>query len=320
VIDRRKERRLVAAAGLAVIAIAIGAVVVAHGNATGSCYAGDPKTASAAADRALYAGASDVKGSSPVAVEMVQGDLLRQRSKIAVDGGSVVGISGWAVDPVAKRAATVVLVRVDDQPPVRADTCGDRRDIAQFFGVPAYARSGFAVRLRPAPGVHRVTFSVLGGDQRTLYRDPRDLELDVRKPADARTIPAVQGGLTLLNDVPVPAGVSEGAPLSHPIGTDFRIYGWMIDLTDGTPAPLRSIDVFLDGRFVVRAAYGAPRPDVAGFVHAPEVGNSGFTARLLTDGIPPGRHLITLRAIVADGRPAIFGTTLVVDLTRPPGG
>jgi hypothetical protein len=314
-----KNPRIVAVFALAFIAIVIAVVVRAHGQGTGSCYTGDPKAPSAPADRALYAGAPEVTGTSPVVVEVVQGKMLGQHRTMAADGSAVVGISGWAVDPAAKRAAPVVLVRVDDQPLLRADTCGERADVASALGVPAYRRSGFGLRLAPVPGVHRLAFFVLGADGRTLYRDPRDLELSVSQPAGVRTTPAVQGGLTRLDDVAVPAAVSGGAPLSHPIGTDLRIDGWMIDRTRATPAELRSLDVLVDGRFAVRAAYGAARPDVAGFLHAPEASNVGFTARLLTDGIPPGRHRITFRAIVADGRSATLATPLVVDLTRPPG-
>jgi len=325
VIGTMKDRRIVAAGGFAIVAIAIGAFAIVHGKPAGSCYAGDAKAPSTVADRALYAAASEVRGTGPVVVETIHGDLLRQRTKFAVDGGSVVELAGWAVDPVAKRAATVVLVRVDDRPPLRADTCRDRSDVAQFSGVPAYGPSGFEVRLQPAPGVHRLAFSVLADDGRTLYVDPRDLELDVARPAVSRaapirTIPSVQGGFTGLDDAAVPAAVSAGAPFSHPVGTDFRINGWMIDRTRAAPAPLRSIDVLVDGRLVDHAAYGASRPDVADFLHAPDLRNLGFTARFATDGMRPGRHVVTLRAVVADGRSATFATRLVVDLTPDPAG
>jgi hypothetical protein len=302
------------------VAVAVAVFLVARGRPNGSCQAGNPDTASPVADRALYAGIPEVMGTSALGIDMVRGETLRGRRRIAVEGGALVAITGWAVDFAAKRAASVVLVRVDDRSPVLADTCGYRPDVATLYGGPSYARSGFSVRLQPASGVHRVTFSVLSDDRRTLHPDARSLELEVRSPAHARTVPAVQGGFTLLDGAPVPAGVSGGAPFPHRAGSDLRINGWMIDRTSGTPAAVRSIDVFLDGRFVRRAAYGAPRPDVADYVHAPGVRNAGFTARLLTDGIPPGRHRVTLRAVVADGRQAAFGTILVLDLTRAPGG
>lgn len=309
---RPSPRIGVAVAG--VVAIAIGIAVFSHRGPSG-CFDGDPKAVSPVADPAFLAGTTRVKGSNQLAVDVVRGEMLGTRSKIAVPAGDVVTISGWAADTLAKDLVRAVLVRTDDGPAVRADTCGARNDVAGFFKNPALANSGWAVRLRPAPGVHRVAFDVLGADGRTVYTDIRTVELDGTAAAGPGAgPPVVQGAFTYFDDVTIPEPILRGAPYPHPLNTDFRITAWMVDQTRGAPAPVRAIDVLVDGKVVDRAAYGASRPDVAAFVHAPDVQNAGFSARFPTDGLALGRHVISFRVTVADGRTTMFGTTVPIDL------
>jgi hypothetical protein len=318
----RRNRR-VALVTAAVVASGAFAFLLWQRGGAAACYAGDPAAPSAPADPALFAGAADANGPNQLAVEMVSGELLGTRSRIAVRGGEILGISGWAVDIGAKQVARAVLVRIDGAPPLRADTCGERPDVGRFFGEPAYARAGYGLRVRPTAGVHHLSFDVLSSDGRTIYRNARDLELDASQPLTPTGAPAtpaaavVQGGFTYLDDATIPQPVFTGAAFVHPVGTDLRIAGWIVDRTHGAPAPVRSVEVLVDGRPVDRAAYGQSRPDVASFVGAPQLQNAGFTARVFTDDLSPGRHSLTLRAVLSDGRTATLGSSLVIGLTRP---
>src|SRR5665213_2584300 len=133
----------------------------------------------------------------------------------------------------------------------------------------------------------------------------------------AAVTPVVQGGFTTLDGAAIAPEVQGGRPFVHPIGTDLRMTGWMIDASYQTPAAVRAVDVLIDGRVVDRASYGAFRPDVAAFVKAPELQDCGFTARVLTDDLAPGKHRIVLRGIVGGGRHATLLPAVTIELTRP---
>jgi hypothetical protein len=318
-IERMKRRPLVAfaAAGALALALAVAALVSALGEGKRACFAGDPRLPAPIADAALTAGVPELRGTTPVAIELVQGRPVPPGRKVAVAAGALVGITGWAIDPGAKRAASVVLARVDGGPAVRADTCFDRSDVAKALNMPAYARSGYRLRLGVPPGVHRVVLFVLGAGGKQLYRNPLEVELDVAGTAGARPAAhSVDGGISRLDDAPIDPNVVAGAPFSHPVGTDLRIAGWMIGGTRAEPERLAAVDVLIDGRPVDRAAYGGYRPESA---NLPVLRNADFTARILTDGMRPGRHEVTLRATVSDGSRIMLPGRIVLDLERAAG-
>lgn len=85
----------------------------------------------------------------------------------------------------------------------------------------------------------------------------------------------------------------------------FALTGWAFKEGIG----LASVEVLLDGRPFGRAGYGLPRPEVVGFWAKwrdggstdPQQPNVGFRAELDLTGLPPGRHVITLRLHGRDG-------------------
>ncbi|GEM_PF-3722408 len=298
------------------ILVAAGVVLTSHAGGR-SCFAGDPKAASPPADAALLAAASRVPSTGQAAIETVGGQMLGARTTIdAEPGSSILSLSGWAVDTVAHALPREVLIVIDGVS-VRADTCIARSDVARFFKTPAYDRSGYAARLRILPGAHDVAIEVLAADGKTLYTGSRRLEVRAAEPARAAVTPVVQGGFTTLDGAAIAPEVQGGRPFVHPIGTDLRMTGWMIDASYQTPAAVRAVDVLIDGRVVDRASYGAFRPDVAAFVKAPELQDCGFTARVLTDDLAPGKHRIVLRGIVGGGRHATLLPAVTIELTRP---
>lgn len=311
-IGRRPLAIGLAAAGLVVVA----AIVVVRRGADTACYTGDPKTASAPADPALLAGALRVRSTGQAAIEIVNGEMFGTRTQVVAEPGGLLSFSGWAVDTALRGLPRAVLITVDGRPPRRADTCIARPDVARFFATPGYAQSGYAARLQIMPGVHDVAVEVLAADGRMLYTGVRSFELDGRASKRAAAPAFVQGGFTDLDGASIPPAALGGTSFSHPIGTDLLVAGWMIDRTYATPAAVRAVDVLIDGRVVDRAAYGAARPDIAAFVKLPDLVNTGFTARVLTDALAPGRHTLALRGIVAAGRPAMLTSTIALELTR----
>jgi hypothetical protein len=310
---RRRLRAL--AAGLVLVAAVT--LAVWRFGLRDACFAGDPGAVSAVAPPALAGGAVTVTGhSDDIAVDLVRGEPLGKQRLVRLQAGTLVTVSGWAIDHAARRLAHAVLVRIDGAEPLRADYCDNRIDVARFFGVPAYERSGFSVRVRVPDGRHRVAFDVLSADRRTLYRDERRFELEGMTSA-ATMPPAVQGDLTFVDGLAA-HDIGLGEPYRRALGRDLSLVGWLADQTIGTPAPARAVDVLVDGRVAVAAAYGAPRPDVATFLHAPSLQNAGFSARIFTDDIRPGRHEITIRATLADGRTAILPRRLVLELAHAP--
>ena len=338
--------------GAAVLAAVLGAaiafalLVVVRSRGDVPCFAGDPMAASPPAPESLARGAAVVASARELTLDVVQGSQVGKRTRVAVKSGTLVAISGWAADMSAQRRARAVLVWVDGRPPVRADVCGEREDVARAYANARLAQTGFTVRVPVAPGAHALSFGVLAADGRTLYRIARGLELDGVGPAvtsvrearprsapaavsaapAARTTPAalvaprvpapvVQGDLTTADGASVPNSVRDGAPFVHPAGVDLVFVGWVVDRTGVVPARVRSVEVLIDGRPVARAAYGSARPDVAAFVHAPGVLNSGFSARVFTDDLRPGRHALGIVTTLADGRTANWPEKLVLDLT-----
>jgi hypothetical protein len=103
--------------------------------------------------------------------------------KPSVDAtGGLLHLKGWAVDPVAGTPAAGLLVEVAGQ--VRYIPVGRERrdDVAKYFGVEAYAQSGYrgAVALDALPpGKHPLHVKVLSSDGRAFYDDPQRRELEV---------------------------------------------------------------------------------------------------------------------------------------------
>jgi hypothetical protein len=93
----------------------------------------------------------------------------------------------------------------------------------------------------------------------------------------------------------------------HPIGdvlpigarTPITIHGWAVDRR--TVAPARAMVLSLDGGPSVPVKdYGLARPDVGAAIGATAT-NSGFAAAVPLTGLRPGKHIVRLSLIGADG-------------------
>jgi hypothetical protein len=89
--------------------------------------------------------------------------------------------SGWAVDQQSQAEAGGVDVAIDGKP-YRAQYGLDRPDVADYFKVPAYAKSGYTITI-PAiavgRGKHQLAVRVISKDG-TTYREGSRLVIEVQ--------------------------------------------------------------------------------------------------------------------------------------------
>jgi hypothetical protein len=103
--------------------------------------------------------------------------------ELSDDGTETVGISGWAVDPVAHRAAKAVYIDIDGTLDVPAHYGLERHDVAEYLGDPGDELSGFSAHLEDrllVNGPHSITFKVLSDDGSHIYVPNYALRIDVR--------------------------------------------------------------------------------------------------------------------------------------------
>lgn len=102
--------------------------------------------------------------------------------KIEAPSGTVLTVTGWAVDDAARKPGKAIFVRVDDGPPVVARDGIERDDVASALGVPAYAASGFEAKIPTAglqPGQHELSLEIANVAGTGLYRVPKRIEFVV---------------------------------------------------------------------------------------------------------------------------------------------
>ncbi len=80
---------------------------------------------------------------------------------------------------------------------------------------------------------------------------------------------------------------------------DSKVSGWAVD--GPKRAPAAGVDVVVD-RMVFPATYGTHRDDVAQYFRQPNYRDTGFTATIPANAIPPGEHFLSIRVVTADGR------------------
>jgi phosphoglycerol transferase len=78
-----------------------------------------------------------------------------------------------------------------------------------------------------------------------------------------------------------------------------KVSGWAIDGPRRLPAA--GVDVVID-RMVFPTTYGTHRNDVAEYFRLPSYRDTGFTATIPANAIPPGERWLSIRVVRADGR------------------
>lgn len=116
-------------------------------------------------------------------MDQVSGTLVSQAEQpIAIPkGDGTIRVSGWAIDAEAENAAGGVYVEVDGEL-FPAFQEGDRGDVAERFGVPAYRDAGFVTDIPTSqigPGAHELSLVVLSSDRERYYRTEHKVEIEV---------------------------------------------------------------------------------------------------------------------------------------------
>jgi len=101
------------------------------------------------------------------------GNPAAQKS-VQVPGDTAFGITGWAIDEVAKAPAGGV-DEVIDGVPYSAHYGSERTDVAAHFNQPGYRNSGFELMVAPGQlnkGPHSVSIRVISSDKKSYYQGP----------------------------------------------------------------------------------------------------------------------------------------------------
>ena len=234
------------------------------------------------------------------------------------DGGSRVSASGWAL---ASAPVTEITVTLDGDLLATATYGLPRPDIARLYPArEGSASCGFLLvfdlpRL-PTRAIEPLLTVRTAGDeigQQPLQVEipPQEFDVGIAAPQD-RT----RGGPASLHQLPLrlaidAAGVDAGGIL--------EVRGWAV-----AKVQIERVEVFIDGRRLGRAEFGAARDDIAA-AH-PDYPNSRFSGFALKTDIGdfgPGRKTVTVRAaarsdLVADAAAAVEVPRRRVD--RKPGG
>ena len=100
----------------------------------------------------------------------------------------VVGVSGWAIDPIAHSLASTVLIRIDDLPPQEA-VYGDNSPAAvAFLHDDRFRRAGFDLLVQVGdlePGPHVAAVLVVSADGKSLYSAGPPVRFQMPAPAPA---------------------------------------------------------------------------------------------------------------------------------------
>ena len=101
------------------------------------------------------------------------GDPAKQKV-VQVSGDAALAITGWAVDEPKKAPAGGVDLVIDGVP-YSAHYGTERTDVATHFKRPAYANSGFELRMAAGQinkGPHAVSMRVISSNRKSYYEGP----------------------------------------------------------------------------------------------------------------------------------------------------
>jgi hypothetical protein len=98
----------------------------------------------------------------------------------------------------------------------------------------------------------------------------------------------------------VPVNRPDQAPIEVPAGGAIRVEGWAVDKPAGGLA--EGVFIVVDEQIPIQAEYGHERTDVAEALGNAAYLNSGYTAIIPAEFLPPGRHTLTVRVVSQDGQ------------------
>jgi hypothetical protein len=98
----------------------------------------------------------------------------------------------------------------------------------------------------------------------------------------------------------VPVNGPDQAPMEVPAGGAIQVEGWAVDKPAGGLAG--GVLIMVDEQIPIQAEYGQERTDVAEALGNAAYLNSGYTAIIPAEFLPPGRHTLTVRVLSQDGQ------------------
>lgn len=225
---------------------------------------------------------------------------------LALPAGSTVCVSGWSADLHAKGAAAGVCIRAGAVV-VDAHYGEPRDDVGVVFGGAAFVRTGFHgyVTLDPAlRGELEVSAIAVSADARSASVLPGGTTFSVLTgwPSICFAAPRRSGSASVRVD-----GWQQGSSaeicgdeaLLAPRGALIRLRGWVRDAT--ADAPASGVFAVVDDHAIVRGNVWQPRPDVVTVMHRDDLLATGFTLRIDTDALAPGRHTVRIGIVTSDG-------------------
>jgi hypothetical protein len=103
-----------------------------------------------------------------------------------------------------------------------------------------------------------------------------------------------------INGVMIPANPDPSSMVQVARGTAIQVTGWAIDTARNSPAG--GVIVSIDNSLNVPATYGLDRSDVATSLGSAALAKVGFSGTVPTDALTPGRHLLVVKILAADGQ------------------
>ena len=231
-------------------------------------------------------------------------ELQEMPPSMQVARGCSLVVRGWTFDPLAMAPAGQVVLTMDDRFPVEA-TYGSRRDdIAEHFQREGLAATGFRAIVSTggaalAPHVIRL-YALANGSTRYFQTSssfsfevvPARRQIPSLPPAKAGAIHVGVDEIGTMGEKPDASAFPKVAR-----GSILVVRGWAFDLERKMPCERVFVTV---GDECSRAIYGIARDDVVQDQGVPSARFTGFTARVGTASLTPGRHRLGLIGIAAD--------------------
>ena len=238
-----------------------------------------------------------------------------------VPEGTVVYVRGWAFFSEPERAAASIVARIDDDGDDNELAYNqDRPDVAQALSLERTRTIGFhgvCSLAGIARGAHVMSF--LAVDPESGLASKLDSTLEFETVSSGHAFPythELQGSMAIapgwLRNAETDLEPIPGTVLQLERGEIGLAGGWAIDLVYRTAAS--DIYACIDKSTFVRGIVGRARPDAAEALEIPEAWRCGFIVRVPTAELEPGRHLVQIRAVAADGGGYEISTDLTLEV------
>ncbi len=214
---------------------------------------------------------------SPVGVTGAAVDAVSKTTTVV--HGDNITVTGWAADYQDGAPVKQVQVLIDGKVAGNAVLGLARADVAKAYNNPAWTNSGWTFSYSSASlavGTHTAT---------AVATDSFALSTTLTNSRSFTVVAAPPLGVTgsAIDAVTKTSTVTRGDNL--------LVTGWAADYQDG--APVKQVQVLIDGTAVGNAVLGIARPDVATAYKNPAWTNSGWSFTYSSTGLATGTHTVT---------------------------